>query len=600
MGDYYLDFRMPPQDKLPDEHGLLFFPDMQMDRIRTKCFDLSLTRSGPAELWAPYVSPNATVIALAGRIALESSEWEKAGRLTGSGGLACKAIFNAFEEKGFDGIYRLNGAYAIHIYEPDKGTYSLILDPAGCYPSFRPADPQVFVFSSHPDSLATAIESSMCWDYGSLATFLATGQVPHPYTYYSRVVSLDHGTHYTLSLEQRGVVKIAEKRFSASNKFDINERMSDDDRADALASAVSKATRQITQPRLGNTFIALSGGLDSRMIASQAVRHSNLRALSIRGSTINNEFLTANTIASALEIDLVPMVRQFDHYADTAEMGVRISGGMGSIASNHFLGFRDKLSDLGCDNLVTGCYFDYLFKSLAIDTKESRLLRREYLTGFQVSSYLPFVAPVAKYQELVNERRAVVLATDVAAFGSESTRLDLMASRTFPLWREGDNIQRLIAQRVFGWYSPAAFRNILDVYWRTPIGSRLNKVMFRKAVFKCIPPQVRVIPDNNTELPIDAPQYKLSLFRYRVALRRLISRHSNRLDTAESWVNWGYYIRTSDKVRSMWSRDHPASLGLIEELTGAPFSEDVEAYARVSPDYFLRLLTLKLWAEQRR
>jgi hypothetical protein len=335
------------------------------------------------------------------------------------------------------------------------------------------------------------------------------------------------------------------------------------------------------------------------MILSQAVLHQGLHAFSIRGQHISNEFKTAAAIADALQIPIMPMVREFDHYADSAELGVQVSGGMGSMSSNHFLGFRNALLDSGCTNLVTGCYFDYLFKSLSVDSRETTFLRRERLTDYRVSSYLPYFSPAPKHHLAIKKRLASVGPDDLQSFGDEMSRLQVMARRTFPIWREGDNIQRLVAHRVFGWYSPAVFRSILDVYWQTPIQARLNKSLFKKAVLRCIPDAVKKIPDNNTELPIHALPLLQSLFRYRVALRRRISQYSHKIDTAESWINWAYYLRSSEKVKELWSRASPSARLLVEELTAQPFSEKLEPYLRVGPEYFSRLLTIKLWAEQR-
>jgi asparagine synthase (glutamine-hydrolysing) len=334
------------------------------------------------------------------------------------------------------------------------------------------------------------------------------------------------------------------------------------------------------------------------MIASNAIRHRGLHTFSIRGAKINSEVKTAAAIAEALGIEMVQLTRSFDHYADSAKMGVRISGGMGSISSNHFLGFRQALLELGCENLITGCYFDYLFKSLAIDTRESRWLRREQLTGYHVSSYLPYFPAPEKYAQPVRDRLEGFAPRFPAASGDSESRFQLMVRRTFPLCREGDNIQRLIAQRVFGWYSPAAFRDILEIYWRTPISARLNKAMFKEAVRRSVPQSLRGISDTNTELSIDASPILVSLFRYRVALRRHFARRSRSIDSTGSWLNWGYYLRHSRSIKSLWCDGPSKGRDLIEELTCASFSEDLETYMQVSPEFFLRLLTLKLWAEQ--
>ncbi len=337
--------------------------------------------------------------------------------------------------------------------------------------------------------------------------------------------------------------------------------------------------------------------MDSRLIISQSDKHENLRAICAGGVKKNAEFRTAEEIANKIRIEMLPMVRDIDHYADKAEMDVRIPGRMGSISSNHFLGFRDRLRALGCDNLVTGCYYDYLFKTLALDTTASSLLRRDERAEFKISSYLPYIPAIDKYEEIVLGRLHEILPRDLIPYDSEASRLQIAARRTFPLWREGDNIQRLVAHRVFGWYSPAVFHEILDVYWRTPVQARLGKSMFKKVVLRSISPAVQRIPDNNTGVRIDASQLMVSVYRYRIALRRLIERNSRQLDTRASWLNWGYYLRKSSKIRTLWCRPNDSARALIEELTGQPFLEDLEPYLATSTGYFLRLLTLKLWAE---
>ena len=135
MGDFLLDFRDPGQRDAEEGEALRFFPDLEIDRIVNDRFKLVLTRNGRPELWAPYTAPDGTVVAIAGRILLDSSDWEVAKRVSGEGGLAPKAIYKAFQENGYAGVQRMNGAFAIHIYEPGTQRYSLVVDSAGCYAS---------------------------------------------------------------------------------------------------------------------------------------------------------------------------------------------------------------------------------------------------------------------------------------------------------------------------------------------------------------------------------------------------------------------------------------------------------------------------------
>ncbi len=561
-------------------------------------FRLTVSYEPRGELWAPYQSENGFAI-VCGRIALDEDDWLAAETVEGAGGLAAKSVWRSYRESGLDGLSEQSGAFALLVYDRERSRLHLTFDAAGCFPCFAPVDGEGFgcVLGSHADVVARQLGIEDDWDSISLAQFVSTGVVSHPYTYYRRLRAHEQGATIVLEFTD-GVLRTQSVGRSGSHEFNIDPEVDEDQLALDLAEALRTGTRKCTSPRLGRTLLALSGGLDSRSLISAADRHSELATVCAFDSE-NDEFRAASAIARALGVEMIPLQRSFDHYGDHAELGVRISGGMGNVASNHFLGFRSRLRELGCENLVTGCYFDYLFKSLAINTRESRFLRREELVPFSYRSYLPVFSVAHELAGLLEERLTMLFPVAWREDDSPEHRLNIAAQRTLPLWREGDNIQRLISARTFGWYAPATFREVLDVYWSTPLRARLGKSMFRKTVLKVIAPELRSIPDCNTGVPVYAMPLRVTLNRYKIAMRRRLERKTESMATAESWPNWAYYLRRSDKIQELWSRPAPRARELIAELTGTPFVEDAQVYVEQSEDYFERLLTLKLWAEQR-
>ena len=180
MGDFLLDFRHPKQP-FEQIEALRFFPDTKMDRIVRDRFALYVTRNGSDQLWAPFEAGDGVVVALAGRVALTASEWQSASNLEGIGGLACKAIYQAYRQNGVAGLTGFSGGYAIHVYDPRTRTYHLVNDRGGslpCYATTRSPE----VLSSHPDVLAEAVAgngyppagSAAAWDLASMAQFIAT------------------------------------------------------------------------------------------------------------------------------------------------------------------------------------------------------------------------------------------------------------------------------------------------------------------------------------------------------------------------------------------------------------------------------------------
>lgn len=164
-----------------------FFPDLSVDRIVRDRFTLSITRSGSDRLWAPFESPDGTVIALAGRVALAEAAWEAGARIEGPGGLACKAIYQAYREHGIEGVTRLSGGFAVHVFDPRHDLYQLVNDGGGVFPCYAHASTGE-VICSHPDLLAEAMDggnhpshqSPDAWDLVSMAQFVSTGVVSFP------------------------------------------------------------------------------------------------------------------------------------------------------------------------------------------------------------------------------------------------------------------------------------------------------------------------------------------------------------------------------------------------------------------------------------
>jgi len=600
MGDFLLDLRHRNR-RCEQAESLRFFPDMVVDSIVRDSFTLFVTRTGRDRLWAPFESREGIVIALAGRVALDASEWEGGARVEGTGGLACKAIYQAYRDRGIKGLCGLSGGFVIHVFDPRSNIYHLVNDSGGAFPCYT-ATTSDEVICSHPDILAELVGhpsgvSPDAWDLTSMAQFISTGVVSFPYSYYRQVVALDFGCVHSFEMGKPGPPRRLTARY-ANWQVERLRSNTEDEIAERLADAMVASSRRRTLQILGRTAIALSGGLDSRTILCAAERHDDLLSFCAFDKQ-NSEFRHAKSIADSLGVKLIPFERGVDHCADNAEMGVRISGGMGEIVSNHFLGFRDRLNQLGVENLVTGCYFDYLFKSLAINAREAGLLRRERFCEFSFQTYLPHFAVAPRYAPAVHARLSALFPEVDRKASDSAARARNAMRRIFPLYHEGDNAQRLIPQRTMGWYPPSVDTALLELCRTTPPEMKLNKSLFRKAVQRVCGEVVSRIPDNNTGLPLSASAFRVGLNRYRIALRRRVEQHRMQMATAESWTNWPYYVRTSEKLRTLWQRPNPMARELITELCEEPFREDVTSYCDRPTQYFMRLLTLKLWLDQR-
>lgn len=602
MSDFILDFRDTPS-RCSKEHAarlLCFFPEFRIDCFETDSFRLLLTSCDRPDVWDPYISPDdQTMVAVCGRVAFDDAQWTSAAMQPGDGGLASKAVYETFKRSGLNGIQALSGNFIVHIYDAANKRYYLRADRTGTSLVYGNAAGALSerVFSSHPDALAAALGVSEQWDDVSLAEFLVAGKVSYPFTYYEDVRALEYSRIFEFDLGTATVTAAPLPDWA-----DISSSFAEDDEdalAYGLANAFRTATAKRTTPTLGRSFVALSGGLDSRLVLSSVHPDSAVVAFCCFDEE-NVEYRTAREIAAALRIELIPLKRSYDHYADYAEEAVRISGGMGDIGSNHYLGCRDRLFSLGMDNLLTGCYVDYLFKSLALDTSVHPLSRREALAPFSSESYLPHFHFSTHLSSGVAARLEDTFPQELRRDPSESARLEVAKKRIFPLQYEGDNVQRMTTQRTLRWSAPVVDNDIIDFFGKVPIAMRINKSFFTKVVIEACDKAVCAIPDTNTAARIGAGWPSIMAGRYRIALRRAWERRRRSIASEESWPNWPYYLLNSRRVASLWNRCDEQSDSFFRRVMGGNFrprlADYMEMYGPVRGSALcLRLLTLKIW-----
>jgi asparagine synthase (glutamine-hydrolysing) len=518
--------------------------------------------------------------------------------VAGPGGLACKALCGIYAAEGLAGLERLSGNFVILVHDGPQQRFHLVTDCCGMFPAFECSVGGAPLFGSHPDVLAAAAGETHRTDPVSLAEFAFCGTVTPPYTYYERIRALDVASTTTLDLSAPGSVRAASRRH-----FDLtfagDGHASEQDLAAALAAAIRKAVVRRTQPLLGLTAVGLSGGLDSRAILAAVEDRSRVFAFCCYDAP-NAECRTAAAIARALNARFVPIQRGPEYYGENAEAGVRISGAMGTFANNHFLGVVPRLQAEGAENMLTGCYCDYLFKGLPLNRRAHWLTGRETLAPFTREFYFSHFWQPTPLGRSVRERWEARFPAPAAAADSDESLFQVEVRRTFPLCYEGDNQQRVVPQRVTGWYVPVADRDVLDVYRRIPPRCKLNRALFLKVTDCLCGPDLRGIRDANTAAPITAsPAEAWACDAWR-RLRDRLRRMRPGLATPGSWPDWHYYAAHSRTLARLWARPNPEAASFFRLALGeGRFREDLRAYMDGDLFLFVQLLTLKLWFDQR-
>jgi asparagine synthetase B (glutamine-hydrolysing) len=598
VSDFLLDMRPEFLRALNGAAEQLRFGDRTTAAIiDRRDFGLVITFSGDAALWAPHHSSGGSFVAVAGRPVFDEEEWEEGWAVAGSGGLAAKIIDAQYQAHGVSALDRVNGNCVVIVHDAARRQLHLVTDRCGVFPAFETESREGRLYGSHPDVLARAASEGHRIDEVSLAEFVLTGTVTPPFSYYERIRASDHATIHTIDLARSGGAHLVKGRyfeFAYGGTSDAAEQ----DLAIQLAGALQRAVRRRTLPRLGRSAVALSGGLDSRVVLASTASSEQTVAFSCYDEP-NREFRTAEAIARTLAIPFLPLQRTPDYYADHAEQGVRISGGMGSLANNHFLGILPRLQQEGVENLLTGCYCDYLFKGLPLNRRAHWLTRRETLAPFGHQFYFDHLATKTALADRARERWQTRIPEGFRAQDTRAAVFQVEARRTFPLCYEGDNQQRLVPQRLTGWSPPFVDRDVVDIYRRLPYDFKLNRSIFRKVVGS-LTPQLRDIADANTGAGVDASRLAEAARASQLRLQRHWRRLRGSASTDESWPEWASYLIPGRKFDALWRRHNPEALDLFRRVLGSgDLPDNPDQLKRRRPFLFVGLLTAKLWMDQR-
>jgi hypothetical protein len=607
MGDFYLDVRPASERQESPERAaanMRWCPETAIYSFVTESYALIISRTDKADLWSPAVRTGESrkmVVALAGRVALEPHQWDLGKASSSEGGLACRAITEMYIRGGVSSLTTLSGNFSLIVIDDAADTCHLITDQAGLQMAYAgQSKTDSGALCSHPDVLASILNESQAFDFESLAEFIASGQLSFPHTYYRGIKALAWGTIFSFIRQRRQWHPQPPQRyFQLEPAFLPDASLSD--LSDQFAAAFQQAVRVRSLPLFGNIALAMSGGMDSRAVLSCIEHPERVRGFVLVDEE-NLESSAARAVATACGTHFSVIRRPFDYYGSNAAEGARISGAMGGLASNHFLGIRPWLNESGISNVLTGCYCDYLFKALALNTKERPLSRREVLSSVRAEFYRPIFHERTRYESAIADRLEARLPVNIESSDlSDETLFNIECRRTFPLAYEGDCSQRVIGQRIFPWFTPMADRGLLEIYRRIPSRLKLNGTLFIEMLRRVCSPAVLAVPNSNTGAAITAGQWDRAFHRYKSAfLTRLHRHHQRGLAGRGSWPNWEYYIQNSSLVAEQWDKLSPTTREILHKVLGDEMlNQPIQAFRGPQVELFQRIWTLKLWLEHR-
>ena len=174
-----------------------------------------------------------------------------------------EVLVHLYEEDGPDFLKRLNGMFALSIYDMRSESLLIARDRHGVKPLFWFERNGLVAWASEIKALKHLPEFEDALSPEGLSTFLGLMYIPDPWTIYSRVSKLKPGHFIYVDREGLSVQEYYDLDFR--QKLDIDAREADDQMAGLLRTAVRR--QMLSDVPVG---VLLSGGLDSRAILAAA------------------------------------------------------------------------------------------------------------------------------------------------------------------------------------------------------------------------------------------------------------------------------------------------------------------------------------------
>jgi asparagine synthase (glutamine-hydrolysing) len=193
-----------------------------------------------------------------------------------------EVIVHLFEELGADAIARLDGMFALAIWDDRTGTLTLARDRAGKKPLFVWSKNNRVAFASEIKALLAHPGIDAQIDDAAIPYYFLHGYVPHPRTFYRDVSQVEPGT--ILSFDRDG--RRASRRYWQLTFPPAEAQAQNAPSRAAAASRVRELVTAAVERRLMSDVplgAFLSGGIDSTIVVGvmSQVLHEPVRTFSI-------------------------------------------------------------------------------------------------------------------------------------------------------------------------------------------------------------------------------------------------------------------------------------------------------------------------------
>ena len=183
-----------------------------------------------------------------------------------------EVILEAFARWGPSCVEKLNGMFALAVYDLQEKTLHIVRDRMGIKPLFYFWNGKDLAFASELKSLLTCAAIPRTLNRKAIAPFLNLGFIPAPQTIYESIYKLDAGS--VLHIDKNGM-RIS--RYWSPDSMVSAEVIDNERRALVRLSELLKSSVQYQLKSDVPFGVFLSGGIDSSLITAEAVNLSSVK-----------------------------------------------------------------------------------------------------------------------------------------------------------------------------------------------------------------------------------------------------------------------------------------------------------------------------------
>jgi len=225
-----------------------------------------------------------------------------------------EVILRLFEHEGISCLKRLNGMFAVCLWDESTGDVFLARDPLGIKPLYVYQDEQKCLFASEMKAITSVPGLDLSWDARGFQDYLTFRYMQAPFTCFKRVRRLDAGTYLHIRKGAISQWRFHEVEYhpESAGTFGIEDGL---DRGNELLKEAVRSQLMGEVP----VGVLLSGGLDSSAIASYVAEiGTNLTTFNI-GFPDVNEFEYSRAVAQhydlphvEIEVTVAELLSKFD------------------------------------------------------------------------------------------------------------------------------------------------------------------------------------------------------------------------------------------------------------------------------------------------